>query len=85
MVRESSRAVMSRPKPMLVPRTRQPETEPRSCGNQPAHESLLTGVLVSASCRARLLAFYLLSASRRRDSASEFLTANMRAACRTWA
>jgi hypothetical protein len=44
MVRESSRAVMSRPKPMLVPRTRQPETEPRSCGNQPAHESLLTGV-----------------------------------------
>jgi hypothetical protein len=35
---------MSRPKPTLVPRMRQPETEPRSCGNQPAYESLLTGV-----------------------------------------
>jgi hypothetical protein len=42
--RESSRPVMSRPVPTLVPRTRQPETESRSCGNQPAHESLLTGV-----------------------------------------
>jgi hypothetical protein len=35
---------MSRREPTLVPRTRQPETKPRSCGNQPAHESLLTGV-----------------------------------------
>ena len=35
---------MSRREPTLASRTRQPETEPRSCGNQPAHESLLTGV-----------------------------------------
>ena len=26
--------------PMLATRTRQPETKPRSCGSQPAHESL---------------------------------------------
>jgi hypothetical protein len=72
MVRESSRAVMSRPKPMLVPRTRQPETEPRSCGNQPAHESLLTGVfsLCLLPCAP---VYYLRSASRRRDPASECL------------
>ena len=27
--------------PTLAPRPRQPKTKPRSCGNQPAHESLL--------------------------------------------
>jgi hypothetical protein len=27
--------------PTLAPRLRQPKTKPRSCGNQPAHESLL--------------------------------------------
>jgi hypothetical protein len=28
------------PGPMLDSRARQPQTEPRSCGTQPAHESL---------------------------------------------
>ena len=31
---------MSRPKPTLASRPRQPQTKPRSCGIQPAHESL---------------------------------------------
>ena len=37
---EPSRPVMSRPKPTLASRSRQPRTKPRSCGIQPAHESL---------------------------------------------
>ena len=50
-------------------RTRQPETEPRSCGNQPAHESLLTGVF--SLCLLPCAPVYCLrSASRRREPAS---------------
>ena len=71
---------MSRPVPTLVPRTRQPETESRSCGNQPAHESLLTGVfsLCLLPCASDCFLFGF-GESRRRETASELLTANMRA------
>jgi hypothetical protein len=40
-VRESSRPTMSRLCRRSPFRPRQPKTKPRSCGNQPAHESLL--------------------------------------------
>ena len=83
--REVLRPVMSRPKPRLAFRTRKPETEPRSCGNQPAHESLFNRRLQSLPPAVCACLFNRVCRHcRRQDFASEFLTANMRAACRTY-
>ena len=46
---------MSRLKPTLASRSRQPRTEPRSCGTQPAHESLFNRRLQILSPAVRTL------------------------------
>jgi hypothetical protein len=51
-----------------------------TCVGLDVHKTTIS-VAVAASCRARLIASFAFGESRRRKTASELLTANMRACC----